>query len=66
MAVEITLFTDPACPVAFSAEPARIRLRWHYGDGLEWTLLTVEPGESEELAEGAKPTPAGADFYWSI
>jgi DSBA-like thioredoxin domain len=57
MAVEITLFTDPACPFAFSAEPARIRLRWHYGDGLEWTLrmivLTLEPGESEKLAEGA-------------
>lgn len=57
MAVEITLFTDPACPIAFSAEPARIRLRWHYGDGLEWTLrmivLTLEPGESEKLAEGA-------------
>jgi predicted DsbA family dithiol-disulfide isomerase len=57
MAVEITLFTDPACPFAFSAEPARIRLRWHYGNGLRWRLrmivLTLEPGEAEKLAEGA-------------
>jgi predicted DsbA family dithiol-disulfide isomerase len=57
VAVEITLFTDPACPFAFSGEPARIRLRWHYGEGLDWTLrmivLTLEPGESEKLAEGA-------------
>jgi hypothetical protein len=30
--VEITVFTDPACPFAFSAEPARQRLRWHYGE----------------------------------
>jgi predicted DsbA family dithiol-disulfide isomerase len=57
MAVEVTLFTDPACPFAFSGEPARIRLRWHYGDGLRWSLrmivLTLEPGEAERLAEGA-------------
>src|SRR3954466_6102011 len=53
----ITLFTDPACPFAFSAEPVRIRLRWHYGDGLRWTVrmivLTREPGEADKLAEGA-------------
>src|SRR3954447_266486 len=53
----IALFTDPACPFAFSAEPVRIRLRWHYGDGLRWTVrmivLTREPGEAEKLAEGA-------------
>ena len=55
--VEVTLFTDPACPFAFSAEPARLRLRWHYGDGLRWEVrmivLTLEPGEAEKLAEGA-------------
>ena len=57
MPLEITLFTDPACPFAFSAEPARMRLRWHYGSGLTWRLrmivLTLEPGEAERLAEGA-------------
>ena len=57
MHVEISLFTDPACPFAFSAEPVRMRLRWHYGDGLRWQLrmivLTLEPGEAEKLAEGA-------------
>jgi predicted DsbA family dithiol-disulfide isomerase len=55
--LEITHFTDPACPFAFSAEPARFRLRWHYGDALAWTtrmiVLTREPGEAEKLAEGA-------------
>jgi predicted DsbA family dithiol-disulfide isomerase len=55
--LEITLFTDPACPFAFSAEPNRWRLRWHYGDQLRWTVrmivLTLEPGEAEKLAEGA-------------
>jgi predicted DsbA family dithiol-disulfide isomerase len=53
----ITLFTDPACPFAFSAEPARRRLRWHYGEQLVWhtrmIVLTLEAGEAERLAEGA-------------
>jgi 2-hydroxychromene-2-carboxylate isomerase len=55
--IEIELFTDPACPFAFSAEPVRQRLRWHYGSGLRWTprmiVLTREPGEAQKLAEGA-------------
>jgi 2-hydroxychromene-2-carboxylate isomerase len=57
MPLEITLFTDPACPFAFSAEPIRRRLQWHYGDQLAWDVrmivLTREPGEAEKLAQGA-------------
>lgn len=57
MPLTVTLFTDPACPFAFSAEPQRLRLRWHYGEGLEWRtrmiVLTREKGEAEKLAEGA-------------
>jgi predicted DsbA family dithiol-disulfide isomerase len=55
--LQITMFTDPACPFAFSAEPVRLALRWRYGDALEWRLrmivLTLEPGEDEKLAQGA-------------
>jgi predicted DsbA family dithiol-disulfide isomerase len=55
--LDVRLFTDPACPFAFSAEPARIRLLWHYGDQLRWRttmiVLTLEAGEAEKLAEGA-------------
>jgi 2-hydroxychromene-2-carboxylate isomerase len=55
--LELTHFTDPACPFAFSAEPVRRRLRWYYGDQLVWRtrmiVLTLEPGEAERLAEGA-------------
>jgi predicted DsbA family dithiol-disulfide isomerase len=55
--LDVQLFTDPACPFAFSAEPARLRLHWHYGDQLRWRttmiVLTLEPGEAEKLAEGA-------------
>jgi predicted DsbA family dithiol-disulfide isomerase len=55
--LDVTVFTDPACPFAFSAEPIRRRLRWHYGDQLVWQtrmiVLTLEPGEADRLAEGA-------------
>ncbi len=56
MLLGVTHFTDPACPFAFSAEPVRMRLRWHYGEQLRWTtrmiVLTLEPGEAEKLATG--------------
>jgi 2-hydroxychromene-2-carboxylate isomerase len=55
--VDVHLFTDPACPFAFSAEPVRWRLQWQYGDQLAWRttmiVLTREPGEAEKLASGA-------------
>ena len=55
--LSVELFTDPACPFAFSAEPIRMRLRWHYGAGLRWSVrmivLTREPGEAQKLAAGA-------------
>lgn len=55
--LDVEHFTDPSCPFAFSAEPVRQRLRWHYGEGLNWTtrmiVLTREPGEAEKLAQGA-------------
>lgn len=47
--VQITEFTDPGCPWAFSAEPAKRRLAWLFGDQLEWTSVMVglaETGES--------------------
>jgi 2-hydroxychromene-2-carboxylate isomerase len=52
--VDVTLFTDPACPFAFSFEPVRRTLLWRYGTQLRWTprmiVLTREEGEAENLA----------------
>lgn len=52
--VDVTLFTDPACPFAFSFEPVRWTLRWRFGDQLRWTprmiVLTREEGEADNLA----------------
>jgi predicted DsbA family dithiol-disulfide isomerase len=51
-------FTDPACPFAFSAEPVRQRLKWHYGEQLVWhdrmiVLTANDPDEAALLASGA-------------
>src|SRR5947209_1754951 len=55
--LRIREFTDPACPFAFSAEPARLRLRWLYGDQIEWELRMVVLSESPDdyLAKGFTP-----------
>src|SRR3954454_24510372 len=41
-------FTDPACPFAFSAEPARLRLRWLHGDQIEWRPRMVVLSQSPD------------------
>jgi predicted DsbA family dithiol-disulfide isomerase len=46
--VRITEFTDPACPFAFSAEPALLKLRWLYGDALDWSTRMIVLSRSEE------------------
>ena len=48
MQVHVREFTDPGCPFAFSAEPAIWRLRWLYGDQLDWETRMVVLSESPE------------------
>lgn len=39
--MDVVHYTDPACPFAFSAEPHRLQLRWHYGDQLTWRTVLI-------------------------
>ena len=41
MAIRTTLYSDPACPWAYSATPALSVLRWRYRDQLDWSLVTI-------------------------
>src|SRR3954466_9152817 len=50
-------FTDPACPFAFSAEPARLKLLWLYGDQIEWRPRMVVLSESPRDYEAKGFTP---------
>lgn len=46
--LEITEYTDAACPWAWSAEPHRLRLQWLYGDALEIRTRMVGLSASAE------------------
>jgi protein-disulfide isomerase-like protein with CxxC motif len=39
--LRVTFFSDPACPWAYSANPALRVLEWRYGDQLDWRLVTI-------------------------
>src|SRR3954452_15701328 len=55
--IRITNFTDPACPFAYSAEPHLFKLRWTYGDQLDWVTRMVGLSERPEdyVAKGFTP-----------
>jgi protein-disulfide isomerase-like protein with CxxC motif len=49
--IEATLYTDAACPWAYSASPALHVLGWRYRDQLSWRLVLI--GLREEATEAA-------------
>jgi protein-disulfide isomerase-like protein with CxxC motif len=55
--IEVTHFTDPGCPWAYSASPALATLRWRYGDQLRWTLVTIGLAEDSTLYAERGYTP---------
>ena len=51
-------FTDPGCPWAYSFGPALARLRWRFGDQIEWRLVMIGLSETTERQESLGLTPA--------
>jgi len=62
--VEITHFSDPGCPWAYSASPALAVLRWRYGAGLRWRHVMIGLTESAEqyVARGYTPVRAALGY----
>jgi len=62
--IQVTHFTDPGCPWAYSALPAHTTLRWRYGEQLRWTLVMI--GLTEEAdqyaARGYTPTRSAIGY----
>jgi len=58
--LEATLYTDAACPWAYSASPALRVLEWRYRDQLSWRLVMIGLREdaSELVARGYDTTRA--------
>ncbi len=55
--VDVDVFTDPTCPWAYSAEPARRRLEWLYGDGLALRPRMIVLAEDPAALEAKGLTP---------
>jgi protein-disulfide isomerase-like protein with CxxC motif len=51
-------FSDPACPWAYSSRPAIARVRWRFGDQLDWRLVMIGLSETPERYEKAGYTAA--------
>jgi predicted DsbA family dithiol-disulfide isomerase len=58
--IGVTLYTDAACPWAYSANPAFRVLEWRFGDQLEWRLVMIGLREDarELVARGYGPAEA--------
>src|SRR5437660_2292008 len=55
--IAATLYSDPACPWAYSENPALRVLEWRYGDQLDWRLVLVGLTESASQYEARGYTP---------
>jgi len=62
--IEVTHFTDPGCPWAYSAWPAHATLKWRYGEQLHWTLMVIGLTEdaSQYAARGYTPTRSAVGY----
>jgi predicted DsbA family dithiol-disulfide isomerase len=49
--IETTLYSDPACPWAYSESPALRVLEWRYSDQLQWRLVVI--GLTEDASQYA-------------
>ena len=59
VSLQVTHFSDPGCPWAWSASPALAALKWRYGDQLDWRDVMIGLTESGSVYEERGYTPAG-------
>ncbi|MBI5105357.1 MAG: DsbA family protein [Solirubrobacterales bacterium] len=62
--LDVTHFTDPGCPWAYSASPAFAVLHWRYGAQLRWTHVLIGLTESAEqyARRGYTPTRSALGY----
>jgi protein-disulfide isomerase-like protein with CxxC motif len=49
--MQVTHFSDPGCPWAWSSGPAFATLHWRYGDQLDWRFVMIGLSETREQYE---------------
>jgi protein-disulfide isomerase-like protein with CxxC motif len=57
-------FTDPGCPWGYSSRPAIARLRWRFGDQIDWRLVLIGLSESGRRYEERGYTPERLAASW--
>jgi predicted DsbA family dithiol-disulfide isomerase len=62
--VDVTHFSDPGCPWAYSAAPALAALRWRFGDQLRWRLVMIGLTEDAQqyIDRGYTPGKSAAGY----
>ncbi len=55
--ISATLYSDPACPWAYSESPALRVLEWRYGEQLSWRLVLIGLAEHASQYEARGYTP---------
>ena len=55
--IDVTHFSDPGCPFAYSAHPALTTLAWRYGDQLAWRHVMIGLTEERRQYEERGYTP---------
>jgi predicted DsbA family dithiol-disulfide isomerase len=57
LVIDANLYSDPACPWAYSESPALRVIEWRYGDQLRWSLTVIGLTEdaSQYVARGYTP-----------
>jgi predicted DsbA family dithiol-disulfide isomerase len=55
--ISATVYSDPACPWAYSESPALRVIEWRYGDQLDWRLVLVGLTEDASQYEKRGYTP---------
>ncbi|HTR73733.1 MAG TPA: hypothetical protein VMH33_00560 [Solirubrobacterales bacterium] len=57
-------FTDPGCPWAYCSRPAIARLRWRFGDQIDWRLVVIGLSEDTSRYESLGFTPGRMAAGW--
>jgi predicted DsbA family dithiol-disulfide isomerase len=55
--ISATLYSDPACPWAYSESPALRVIEWRYGEQLHWRLVLIGLSEDASQYEAMGYTP---------
>jgi 2-hydroxychromene-2-carboxylate isomerase len=58
VAIDVTYYSDPGCPWAYSVNPALTVLQWRYQDQLCWRLVMIGLSERAGQYEARGYTPA--------